>query len=109
MKSISAVELEMVTGGKLDATIGTGRTGGTALSSGSNAEVLASLRGIRSSLKNTNSQGLFGGTTGAMMFGLVAAAAMRPAAPAASSSQVVYYGGGGYHHGPSFRARFAWG
>ncbi|HUS32257.1 MAG TPA: hypothetical protein VMZ53_27340 [Kofleriaceae bacterium] len=76
-----------------------GGAGGTSVptSSGTNDQLLSTVQGIQSSLKdlssNQNNQGLFNGPNGALAFGMMAMAMRRPA------STTVVYGGrrGGYY------------
>ena len=111
MKSISAVELSMVTGGKLDASLGT--TGATTglTGSGNNDAVLTALTGIQASLKDVNkNQGLFSGPNGwvpAMVLGMALSGR-----GGGSNNHVSYsYNSGGYYPaGGHFRFRVhGWG
>ncbi|HEY5922753.1 MAG TPA: hypothetical protein VIV11_13830 [Kofleriaceae bacterium] len=102
MKTLSEVELELVTGGKVPDTAiasGTGSGGGS-----DNDAVLAALNNIQSSLKDigkNNNGGLFGGNNGLLFMTMALAMSRR-------NDTVVYAGGGG-GCGPSFggQARFS--
>jgi len=92
-ETITNNELEMVAGGA-----GGGTTPNTSVgtSSGSNDQLLSTVQGIQSSLKDLSSsnqnQGLFGGQNGALAFGMMAMAMRR-------QNTTVVYGGrhGGYY------------
>jgi len=101
MKSISAVELTIVTGGKLDAK-GPAGPASSATSSALNTDsVLSKVQGLQTAIdgigKDQN-KGLFGSPMGAMCFGLIAASCMRGGG-GGSQTNVSYsyggYGGGG--------------
>jgi len=104
MKTISELDLEQVTGGKVpDTAIASGTGGG-----GDNDAILSALNSIQSSLKDigkNNNGGLFGGNNGLLFMTMALAFSQR-------SSTVVYGGGGGGCAGPvgnvrfSFRARW---
>jgi hypothetical protein len=96
MKTISDVELALVTGGKgPDATTVSPSSGGT---SSNNDAVLSALQGIQSSINDLGTkQGLFSGNNGLLFMTMALAMSRR--------SEVVVYGGGGWHHrGYGFRA-----
>jgi hypothetical protein len=79
MKTLTDVDLALVTGGKgPDATSVIPSSGGS-----NNDAVLGALNGIQSSLSDlgkNNNGGLFGGSNG-LMFGMMAGLAMRNRAP----------------------------
>ena len=87
-ETIANTELEMVAGGA-------GTTSNT--SSGTNDQLLSTVQGIQSSIKDLSSsnqnQGLFGGPNGALAFGMMAMAMNR------RQNTTVVYGGrhGGYY------------
>jgi hypothetical protein len=85
-ETIANNELEMVAGG----------VGSTTNTSGTNDQLLSTVQGIQSSLKDLSSnqnQGLFNGPNGALAFGMMAMAMNR------RQSTTVVYGGrrGGYY------------
>ena len=87
MKTISEVELALVTGGK-GPEVTSVQPGG---SSSNNDAVMSALNGIQSSLKDLQKpQGLFGGNNGLLFMTMALAMSRR--------SEVVVYGGrrGGY-------------
>ncbi|HUS30561.1 MAG TPA: hypothetical protein VMZ53_18755 [Kofleriaceae bacterium] len=98
MKTITTVELELVTGGAYP--LGTIDKPG---SSGGNDQLLSTLTGIQSSLKdlskNQNNQGLFGGQNG-LLFVTALMLSQRN-----NTNTVVYQQGGGCapRHGFRFR------
>jgi len=87
MKTIATVELELVTGGT-GYPIGKVDSGS---SGGSNDQLLSTLNGIQSSLKDLNknqNQGPFSGQNGLLFVTMLALSQQR-------SNNVVYAGGGG--------------
>lgn len=92
MKTITDAELALVTGGKLSPSTTLGTTGG----SSSDDQLLSTLQGIQSSLKDLgkNNNSLFGGNN-ALLFMTMALAMNR-------RSEVVVYGSG-YRRGFSWR------
>lgn len=101
MKTIDTLDLELVTGGKGHPlnTIG----GDAASSSGNNDQLLSTLQGIQSSLKDLGKNqngGLFGGTNGLLFMTMALAMSRR--------NDVVVYGGGGGCRRPGWSFRAWW-
>jgi hypothetical protein len=98
MKTIDSLDLQLVTGGAYP--IGQIEKGS---GSGSNDQLLQTLTGIQSSLKDlgkNQNQGPFSGTNGLLFVTMLALSRNN------SSNTVVYQGGGGHYHGRSHGFRF---
>ena len=100
MKTISAVELEQVTGGKGSPSASIANTSG---GGGDNDQILSTLQNIQSSLKdlgNKNNGGLFGGNNGLMFMTMALALSRR--------NDVVVQGGSCCRGRTSFSWRASW-
>ena len=101
MKTISAVDLEQVTGGKGSPSANVANTSG---GGDSNEQIMSALNGIQSSLKDlgkNNNGGLFGGNNGLMFMTMALALSRR-------NDSVVYYNGGCNRGRASFSWRASW-
>lgn len=88
MKTISNVDLEKVTGGKANPI--TGNSGSSSSGGGGNDQLLSTLQGIQSSLKDLQSnqnKGLFSGNNGLLFMTMAFAMSRR-------NEVYVQYGGG---------------
>jgi hypothetical protein len=94
-ETIESNELEMVAGGAGGATGAAGAGLGNSSSGGNNDQLLSTVQGIQSSLKDLSSnqnQGPFSGPNGGLMLGMMAMAMRR------QNTTVVYNGGRGSYY-----------
>lgn len=103
MKTIDSLDLVLVTGGTTHPLTSIGTAGGNSGSStNNNDQLLSTLQGIQSSLKDlgqNHNNGLFGGANGLLFMTMALAMSRR--------NDVVVYGGGGCHR-PGFSFRASW-